>query len=98
MFVTTYKQWNEWAEHYTMLPYVQSFPLENDRILSWEYAWKEANPGSFVLESGKGGRYTFLGLQPISEIRGNTITRSLRIQMDLSLNCMGLHWSWFIDG
>ncbi|WP_240421474.1 anthranilate synthase component I family protein [Paenibacillus periandrae] len=70
MFVTTYKQWNEWAEHYTMLPYVQSFPLENDRILSWEYAWKQANPGSFVLESGKGGRYTFLGLQPISEIRG----------------------------
>lgn len=68
--MTTYKQWIEWAEHYTMLPYVQSFPLEDIRIISWEYAWKEALPGSFVLESGKGGRYTFLGLQPISEIRG----------------------------
>jgi para-aminobenzoate synthetase component 1 len=68
--LTTYEQWNEWAENYTVLPYVQSYPLEDDRIISWESAWKEARPGSFVLESGKGGRYTFLGLQPVSEIRG----------------------------
>ncbi|MDF2963369.1 MAG: Anthranilate synthase, partial [Paenibacillus sp.] len=51
-------------------PYVQWYPLESDRLISWELAWKEAMPGSFVLESGKGGRYTFLGLEPLSEIRG----------------------------
>ncbi|WP_281890882.1 anthranilate synthase component I family protein [Paenibacillus sp. YYML68] len=55
---------------YTVLPYVRSFPIEQSTVISWAPAWQEAEPGSFVLESGKGGRYTFLGLQPESEIRG----------------------------
>jgi para-aminobenzoate synthetase component 1 len=67
----TYEMWQMWAQQqYTMLPYVQCYPLQADRLISWEAAWKEAGPGSFVLESGKGGRYTFLGLEPLSEIRG----------------------------
>jgi para-aminobenzoate synthetase component 1 len=68
--LTTLEQWKTWNEHYTVLPYAKSFPLDTDRLISWELAWKVAMPGSFVLESGKGGRYTFLGLQPVSEIRG----------------------------
>ncbi|MFD0677131.1 MULTISPECIES: anthranilate synthase component I family protein [unclassified Paenibacillus] len=71
MTLITNEQWREWSQHYTMLPYVHGYPLESDRLISWELAWKEALPGSFVLESGKGGRYTFLGLEPLSEIRGN---------------------------
>ncbi|WP_282938165.1 anthranilate synthase component I family protein [Paenibacillus sp. RC67] len=66
----TYEQWQQWAGHYTMLPYVRRYPLEEDRFISWETAWEQASPGSFVLESGKGGRYTFLGLRPVSTIRG----------------------------
>lgn len=66
----TYDQWQQWASHYTMLPYVRRYPLEEDRFISWEAAWEQASPGSFVLESGKGGRYTFLGLSPVSTIRG----------------------------
>ncbi|MEI0736680.1 hypothetical protein VQ056_08310 [Paenibacillus sp. JTLBN-2024] len=27
---------------------------------SWSHAWKQASPHSFVLESGKDGRYTYL--------------------------------------
>ncbi|WP_243633413.1 anthranilate synthase component I family protein [Paenibacillus xerothermodurans] len=65
-----YQQWQQWAGSYTMLPYVDCYPLESDRLISWELAWREASPGSFVLESGKGGRYTYLGLQPVSEIQG----------------------------
>jgi para-aminobenzoate synthetase component 1 len=76
--LTTYEQWDIWKEHYTVLPYVQSYPLEADRLVSWELAWKEAAPGSFVLESGKDGRYTFLGLQPVSEIRGTGLQATIK--------------------
>ncbi|MCS7463179.1 anthranilate synthase component I family protein [Paenibacillus doosanensis] len=71
MTLITYDQWQQWADRYTVLPYVQSYPLEDDRCVSWEAAWEQASPGSFVLESGKGGRYTFLGLHPSSAIRGD---------------------------
>lgn len=70
MIVTTLEQWRSWSSAYTMLPYVVKFELDEDRIFSWESAWKEAAPDSFVLESGKGGRYTFLGLQPFSTVHG----------------------------
>ncbi|MCZ8517595.1 anthranilate synthase component I family protein [Paenibacillus filicis] len=72
MVITSYGQWLEWSQTYSALPYVESFPLSEDesRVMSWEAAWTQASPGSFVLESGKGGRYSFLGLRPISAIRG----------------------------
>jgi para-aminobenzoate synthetase component 1 len=53
-----------------MLPYIIKLGLAEDRIQSWAKAWEAAAPDSFVLESGKGGRFTFLGLQPLSTIRG----------------------------
>ena len=70
MILTTVEQWQEWSSTYTMLPYVIKLGLADDRIASWEDAWKEASPDSFVLESGKGGRYTHFGLHPFSTVRG----------------------------
>jgi len=70
MILTTMEQWREWASTYTMLPYVIKVGLADDRIASWEGAWQQAAADSFVLESGKGGRYTFFGLRPTSTIRG----------------------------
>ncbi|MCZ8523678.1 MULTISPECIES: anthranilate synthase component I family protein [Paenibacillus] len=70
MILTTLEQWQQWAGAYTVLPYIRKYPLEETRPASWLGAWEQAAPGSFVLESGKGGRYTFLGLEPRSEIRG----------------------------
>jgi para-aminobenzoate synthetase component 1 len=70
VIVTTIEHWRDWASSYTMLPYIIKLGLAEDRIQSWEKAWEAASPDSFVLESGKGGRYTFLGLQPLSTIRG----------------------------
>ncbi|WP_425436372.1 anthranilate synthase component I family protein [Paenibacillus rigui] len=61
-----------------MLPYVCKYPLEADRVLSWEKAWEQAYPGSFVLESGKGGRYTLLGLRPVSSIRGKHLRGTIQ--------------------
>ncbi|MDF2963909.1 MAG: hypothetical protein K0S39_5644, partial [Paenibacillus sp.] len=29
MTLITYEQWQEWSQHYTMLPYVQWYPLES---------------------------------------------------------------------
>ncbi|UKS26251.1 anthranilate synthase component I family protein [Paenibacillus sp. HWE-109] len=70
MILTSLEQWRNWSSTYTMLPYVMKLGLAEERVASWEAAWKGASPDSFVLESGKGGRYTFFGLQPFSTVRG----------------------------
>lgn len=70
MITTKLKDWYGWAESYTMLPYVIKLVLAEDRVRTWATAWELASPTSFVLESGKGGRYTYFGLQPLSIIRG----------------------------
>lgn len=70
MIATSLNDWQVWAKSYTMLPYLQPFPLELERVPSWEQAWHEAAASSFVLESGKKGRYSYLGIQPIAMIRG----------------------------
>jgi len=55
-----------------MLPYVRTFPLPHGfQVLSWEKAWDISGDHAFVLESGKAGRYTFLGLKPFSTISGS---------------------------
>ncbi|MEI7027651.1 anthranilate synthase component I family protein [Paenibacillus sp. y28] len=53
-----------------MLPYVRSFPLDEVRPASWEAVWNSMGKTSFVLESGKGGRYSFLGVQPRALLEG----------------------------
>jgi para-aminobenzoate synthetase component 1 len=70
MRLTALQEWREWAREYELLPFVQRFDLQDDRIMTWAKAWEEAAPDAFVLESGKGGRYTFLALDPDEMIRG----------------------------
>jgi para-aminobenzoate synthetase component 1 len=70
MIITTLEDWRSWSSSHTMLPYVIKLGLAQDKVRSWTHAWEVASPHSFVLESGKGGRYTFLGLEPASAIRG----------------------------
>jgi para-aminobenzoate synthetase component 1 len=53
-----------------MLPFIRKYDLLEDRVADWEKAWEQASEASFVLESGKGGRYSFLGLNPTTSIRG----------------------------
>lgn len=68
--LTTLAQWAEWKEQgYTRFPYLLRDQLQR-RPESWLKAWSEASPHAFVLESGKEGRYTFLGLEAESVIRG----------------------------
>ncbi len=68
------EKWHEWVcDRHTMLPYIEKHPidlLENSRISTWEHVWKHASPHSVLLESGKDGRYTFLGLQPKEILSG----------------------------
>jgi para-aminobenzoate synthetase component 1 len=68
--LTSFEMWKGWSARYTLLPYVERYPLQEDRLPSLEPAWRRAGSVSFVLESGKDGRYTFLGLEPVSVIRG----------------------------
>ncbi|MEC0244014.1 anthranilate synthase component I family protein [Paenibacillus dokdonensis] len=56
-----------------MLPFILEMELEKDASglpASWSHAWEQASPHSFVLESGKDGRYTYLGLKPVSILKG----------------------------
>ncbi|MWC30197.1 anthranilate synthase component I family protein [Paenibacillus sp. MMS18-CY102] len=71
---TVWEQWQRWhAERaYTTLPVLHKLPLNGagSKIASWKAAWQDADAYSFVFESGKGGRYTYLGLHPSSVIQG----------------------------
>lgn len=63
-------QWTEWTKQgYTRLPYMLRGKLKR-KPESWLKAWSEASPYAFVLESGKEGRYTFLGLEAESVLQG----------------------------
>lgn len=70
MILTTWEQWRNWSSGYSMLPYIIRLGLAEDRVATWRKAWEHASADAFVLESGKGGRYTYFGLQPVSVIKG----------------------------
>lgn len=72
--LTAWQEWEQWAaggEAWSLLPLILK-SQQDPRGLpgSWKKAWELASPYSIVLESGKGGRYTYLGLQPVSIIKG----------------------------
>lgn len=74
---TAFKDWLTWREQgFTSLPLIAKRPLAigEDRPASWERAWQTGSPYVFVLESGKDGRYTYLGLRPASVIRGKSLS------------------------
>ena len=68
--LTPLEQWEQWStEGWSMLPYLVR--MKSDNLPStWTSAWESASPYGVVLESGKGGRYTYLGLNPVSVISG----------------------------
>nr|WP_271753881.1 anthranilate synthase component I family protein [Cohnella sp. JJ-181] len=75
----TLEQWLKWAnrgsadnEPYSRLPYVERHRLQpgEDRVPLWRGAWERSGDSAFVLESGKGGRYTFLGIRPSAVLTG----------------------------
>ncbi|GIO35042.1 aminodeoxychorismate synthase, component I [Paenibacillus albilobatus] len=70
----TIEHWKRWAgQGCTILPFVleTSFQANEGGLpASWSHAWEQASPYSFVLESGKDGRYTYLGLKPVSVLQG----------------------------
>ncbi|OMC62837.1 MULTISPECIES: anthranilate synthase component I family protein [Paenibacillus] len=70
--ITTWNEWEQWAaEDWSMFPLIIKSPrCTNELPASWEKAWELASQYSVVLESGKGGRYTYLGLNPVSILKG----------------------------
>jgi para-aminobenzoate synthetase component I len=65
-------QWQAWAkEGWSVVPYLVQYKGATRGLPpSWRHAWNAASPYAFVLESGKGGRYTYLGLRPVSILQG----------------------------
>lgn len=70
MRLTSRQDWKDWRVSYTMLPYILAVRLEESSIPGWDGLWTRAEREVFVLESGKGGRYTMAGMNPVSVIRG----------------------------
>ncbi|OUM95513.1 MAG: anthranilate synthase [Thermobacillus sp. ZCTH02-B1] len=71
--VTTLEQWRAWRRAgYNALPLLRRVPLGpgEDRPAEWSGAWAAADPHAILLESGKDGRYTYLGLRPSAVLRG----------------------------
>jgi para-aminobenzoate synthetase component 1 len=73
------EQWMQWNEcesddngKYTLLPYIRRVELTPEGLLPlfWDGLWEEASLYSCILESGKGGRYTIVGLHPTAIIEG----------------------------
>ncbi|MCK6078716.1 anthranilate synthase component I family protein [Paenibacillus silvae] len=79
--MTTYADWEAWAaQGWTMLPYItrsDEGPYHGGLPLTWEAAWQYASPDAIVLENGKGGRYTFLGLNPVSIVSGKGLEATI---------------------
>lgn len=72
---TSLDRWLNWHSEgkYTTLPLIVEIPAEwlnDDYLASWREVWEDASPYAFVLESGKEGKFTYLGLRPSSMIRG----------------------------
>lgn len=72
MELIAFKQWMQWSGQFTLLPYISKIELGTDELLPlfWDRVWQEASPYSCLLESGKGGRYSIVGLRPVSVITG----------------------------
>lgn len=69
--VTHIEQWEQWhAEGKKLLPMiVKTRPGPSGLPPAWTRAW-DGSPYSVVLESGKGGRYTYLAVEPVSILQG----------------------------
>jgi len=67
---TDWKSWLSWRTSYTMLPYISEIDWKEGLPASWEAFWEQAAPYSCVLESGRTGEYTYVGLHPRSIITG----------------------------
>ncbi|MDI4649350.1 anthranilate synthase component I family protein [Cohnella hashimotonis] len=85
------EKWRSWIEEltdadaaagrgYNRLPYIEKHALAagEDRVPLWRGAWEAAGEEAFVLESGKGGRYTFLGIRPSAVLVGRGDQAELR--------------------
>ncbi len=73
MIVTTIEQWTEWQRQgCNRLPAIRKvkLPPHSWKPSTWSGAWAAASEHAIVLESGKDGRYTYLGLRPDTVIRG----------------------------
>ncbi|HIW34289.1 MAG TPA: anthranilate synthase component I family protein [Candidatus Paenibacillus intestinavium] len=73
--LTSWETWLQWhkEEQYTILPYIKRVEIDwsqQSYVPSWGRVWQDASPHAFVLESGKVGRYTYLGISPESIIYG----------------------------
>lgn len=74
----TLEKWRTWRqEGNNVLPYL--LKMEAAALPStWSRAWEQASDHSFVLESGKDGRYTYLGLQPVEILSGKGLRAQLK--------------------
>ena len=74
--IVSFAQWQAWSaeQAYTIFPYIHKWKPEIKQqpyIQSWLQLWHKRQRYSALLESGKVGRYTYLGLSPVEAVYGN---------------------------
>lgn len=72
MELVSFEQWKQWNGNFSLLPYVRKMKMQTGALLPlfWDGFWEAASVHACLLESGKGGRYSFAGLRPVSVIMG----------------------------
>lgn len=87
-----FTQWEKWASSgaFTLLPYIYTSELERDFVPTWEPWWEASGAYAFVLESGKGGRYSYFGKHPSSMIKGKDhMAEMFDLERDLTSSLNG---------
>jgi para-aminobenzoate synthetase component 1 len=64
------EQWLQWAEGYENLPFIRKISWTGGNPPTWEPFKRQKGQPAFVLESAKGGRYTYFGDRPAASITG----------------------------
>lgn len=79
---TDWESWKRWSKDYNMLPYRVEIEWKSGLPQSWEAYWRQSDPCSFVLESGRLGRYTILGLSPVALLIGREDQAEERVRIE----------------
>lgn len=77
----SYSDWQQWSKTYNRLPVICEMDWPDGLPLSWEKFWDEADPYSFVLESGRTGRYTYVGIRPSAVLSGIGMQAEERVRV-----------------
>jgi para-aminobenzoate synthetase component 1 len=68
-----YQQWEMWSRQYNCLPYVVQHELQSGKVHNWSGCFEDMREAGFLLESGKSGRYSYVGIEPVEFFQAQAV-------------------------